>query len=162
MGATEGKTTYARMTKEGQQGLFKKVSEGCVLCAVEMAIIVLSPRGKPFNFGHPSADAAQTDRDQTLEKLNKQYADVLEQLKVGAEELNDIKVLRFEKFSLYEFLVFGKWLEDVEKAVDKRRTELLASEASSSTPCPRAIDASIISQTNDKCGDPRKSEAGNE
>jgi len=73
-----------------------------------MAIIVLSPRGESCHFGHPSVDAAvdmsehpkmvrsdatrqaQTDRDQIIEKLNKQYANVLEQLK--AKELKTCHV----------------------------------------------------------------------
>lgn len=35
-------------------GLFKKASELCTLCGVEVAIIVFSPAKKPFSFGHPS------------------------------------------------------------------------------------------------------------
>ncbi|KAL3723188.1 hypothetical protein ACJRO7_035376 [Eucalyptus globulus] len=121
-----------------------------------MAIIVLSPTGKPFYFGHPSMaciDAtrqAQIDRQQIPEKLNKQYADVLEQLKAGmkgAKELSDIKPLQFENFSFNDFV---------------RRTELWALKASSSTPCPGAIKASFRSQNNDKCDDPCKAQVGNE
>lgn len=35
-------------------GLFKKASELCTLCGVEVAIIVFSPAKKPFSFGHPN------------------------------------------------------------------------------------------------------------
>ncbi|XP_050379776.1 agamous-like MADS-box protein AGL61 [Argentina anserina] len=35
-------------------GLFKKASELCTLCGVEIAIVVFSPSNKPFSFGHPS------------------------------------------------------------------------------------------------------------
>ncbi|XP_030553581.2 agamous-like MADS-box protein AGL61 [Rhodamnia argentea] len=179
------------MTKEGtnarrvtfskcQPGLFKKAGEVSTLCAVETALILLSPRGKPFYLGRPSVGAvldrserpkmacidanqrAQIDRDRNIEEIKKQYAHLLDQLKVGKEggkELDDIKALPFEKFSFAEFKVFDEWLEDVEKAVDKRRMELLALEASSSTPRPRAADASIGSQTDDE---PRNAEAGNE
>jgi len=59
-------------------------------------------------------------------------------------------------------VVFRKWLEDAENAVDKRRTELWALKASSSTPCPGAIKASFRSQNNDKCDDPCKAQVGNE
>uniref|UniRef100_A0A7N0T4C1 MADS-box domain-containing protein n=1 Tax=Kalanchoe fedtschenkoi TaxID=63787 RepID=A0A7N0T4C1_KALFE len=38
-------------------GLFKKASELCTLCGVEIAIIVFSPAGKPFSFGHPSVES---------------------------------------------------------------------------------------------------------
>lgn len=38
-------------------GLFKKASELCVLCGANIGIIVFSPNGKPFVFGHPNIDA---------------------------------------------------------------------------------------------------------
>ncbi|KAJ8445088.1 hypothetical protein Cgig2_029460 [Carnegiea gigantea] len=37
-------------------GLFKKASELCALCGVEMAILTFSERGKLFCFGHPDPD----------------------------------------------------------------------------------------------------------
>lgn len=37
-------------------GLFKKASELCTLCGVEVAIIVFSPADKVFSFGHPQVD----------------------------------------------------------------------------------------------------------
>lgn len=40
-----------------RSGLMKKASELCTLCGVEIAIIVFSPAGKVFPFGHPSVDA---------------------------------------------------------------------------------------------------------
>ncbi|XP_019170880.1 PREDICTED: agamous-like MADS-box protein AGL62 [Ipomoea nil] len=39
-----------------RSGLFKKASELCILCGVEVAIIVFSPAGKVFSFGHPNVD----------------------------------------------------------------------------------------------------------
>ncbi|OVA15319.1 Transcription factor [Macleaya cordata] len=36
--------------------LFKKASELCTLCAAETDVIVFSPAGKPYSFGHPSVD----------------------------------------------------------------------------------------------------------
>ncbi|XP_058068914.1 agamous-like MADS-box protein AGL62 [Magnolia sinica] len=38
-------------------GLFKKASELCILCGAEIAIIVFSPAGKAFSFGHPGVDS---------------------------------------------------------------------------------------------------------
>ncbi|PON55161.1 MADS-box transcription factor [Parasponia andersonii] len=35
-----------------RSGLFKKASELCTLCGVEIAIIAFSPAEKPFSFGH--------------------------------------------------------------------------------------------------------------
>ncbi|KAI3409384.1 GPI ethanolamine phosphate transferase 1 [Psidium guajava] len=175
-GANGRRATFSKR----RPGLFKKASDVSTLCAVETAIVLLSPRGKPFYFGRPSVGAvldnrserpkmacidvdqqAQTDRDRNIEEIKKQYADLLDQLKVGKEggkELDNIKALPFENFSFTEFKVFDEWLEELEKAVDKRRMDLLASEASSSTTCPRAIDASVGSQT-DECGDPRNAES---
>ncbi|CAL1356967.1 unnamed protein product [Linum trigynum] len=40
-----------------RSGLFKKASELCTLCGVEIAIIVFSPGHKVFSFGHPSIQA---------------------------------------------------------------------------------------------------------
>ncbi|XP_077233656.1 agamous-like MADS-box protein AGL61 [Tasmannia lanceolata] len=38
-------------------GAFKKASELCILCGVEIAIIVFTPAGKPSSIGHPSVDS---------------------------------------------------------------------------------------------------------
>ncbi|XP_009402798.3 agamous-like MADS-box protein AGL61 [Musa acuminata AAA Group] len=38
-------------------GLFKKATELSVLCGAEIALVVFSPAGKPFSFGHPSVDS---------------------------------------------------------------------------------------------------------
>ncbi|KAG0448834.1 hypothetical protein HPP92_015891 [Vanilla planifolia] len=37
-------------------GLFKKATELSILCRAEIGIVVFSPAGKPFSFGHPSLD----------------------------------------------------------------------------------------------------------
>ncbi|KAJ8626788.1 hypothetical protein MRB53_020095 [Persea americana] len=39
-----------------RQGLFKKASELCTLCDAQVAIIAFSGGGRPFVFGHPTAD----------------------------------------------------------------------------------------------------------
>ncbi|KAL6563228.1 hypothetical protein OROHE_005815 [Orobanche hederae] len=39
-----------------RSGLFKKASELCTLCGVEIAIIVFSPAGKVFSYGHPNVE----------------------------------------------------------------------------------------------------------
>lgn len=38
-------------------GLFKKASELCTLCGVEIAILVFSPTNKVFSFGHPDVNS---------------------------------------------------------------------------------------------------------
>lgn len=40
-----------------RSGLFKKANELATLCAARVAIIVFSPGGKPFSFGHPTVDS---------------------------------------------------------------------------------------------------------
>lgn len=37
-------------------GLFKKANELCTLCGIDIALIVFSPGGKVFSFGHPNLD----------------------------------------------------------------------------------------------------------
>ncbi|AES62808.1 MADS-box transcription factor family protein, putative [Medicago truncatula] len=41
-----------------RSGLFKKVSEFCTLCGVDVALVVFSPSEKVFSFGHPNVDTA--------------------------------------------------------------------------------------------------------
>ncbi|XP_074555673.1 agamous-like MADS-box protein AGL61 [Curcuma longa] len=38
-------------------GLYKKANELSVLCEAHLAVVVFSPAGKPFFFGHPSVDS---------------------------------------------------------------------------------------------------------
>ncbi|KAF9599810.1 hypothetical protein IFM89_001756 [Coptis chinensis] len=38
-------------------GVFKKASEISILCGVDTLIVVFSPAGKPFSFGHPNIDS---------------------------------------------------------------------------------------------------------
>ncbi|KAK4746511.1 hypothetical protein SAY87_012823 [Trapa incisa] len=40
-----------------RSGLFKKASELCTLCGVEIGILVFSPANKVFSFGHPEVDS---------------------------------------------------------------------------------------------------------
>ncbi|XP_031129152.1 agamous-like MADS-box protein AGL61 [Ipomoea triloba] len=50
----ETKTHLQVTFSKRRSGLFKKASELCTLCGVEIAIIVFSPAGKPFSFGNPN------------------------------------------------------------------------------------------------------------
>ncbi|XP_051133582.1 agamous-like MADS-box protein AGL62 [Andrographis paniculata] len=40
-----------------RSGLFKKASELCTLCGADIAVVVFSPAGKVFSFGHPNVDS---------------------------------------------------------------------------------------------------------
>jgi pheromone receptor transcription factor len=40
-----------------RSGIYKKASELATLCGAEVGVVVFSPSGKPFSFGHPSIDS---------------------------------------------------------------------------------------------------------
>lgn len=40
-----------------REGLYKKASELCALTGAQVAVVVSSPAGKPYSFGHPSVHA---------------------------------------------------------------------------------------------------------
>ena len=82
-----------------RSGLFKKANELATLCAAQVAIVVFSPGGKPFSFGHPSVEAVakrflnqdakpkvsipdqvESQQESNVEKLSQQLNDLLKQL----------------------------------------------------------------------------------
>ncbi|CAN1275362.1 Agamous-like MADS-box protein AGL62 [Linum perenne] len=82
-------------------GLFKKASELCTLCRVEIAVIVFSPAGKAYSYGHldirsivnkflTTADhqAAETHDHQSANarQLNAIWTQVLNQLEVERQQ----------------------------------------------------------------------------
>ncbi|MBA0662230.1 hypothetical protein Goklo_006398, partial [Gossypium klotzschianum] len=42
---------------KGRTGIYKKISELSTLCGGEILFIIFSPAGKPYSFGHPSAES---------------------------------------------------------------------------------------------------------
>ncbi|KAF5192518.1 Agamous-like mads-box protein agl62 [Thalictrum thalictroides] len=40
-----------------RSGVFKKASELSILCGVKLCVIVFSPGGKPYTFGHPNIES---------------------------------------------------------------------------------------------------------
>ncbi|XVF68177.1 hypothetical protein PTKIN_Ptkin10aG0183300 [Pterospermum kingtungense] len=99
-------------------GLFKKASELCVLCGANVGIIVFSPNGKPYCFGHPNletvlerylggkstfhdhvdqeeADSSATSgKAQCFDEFNEECQEALEKLQ---EEKNRTKQIEEEK-----------------------------------------------------------------
>ncbi|KAI5318801.1 hypothetical protein L3X38_038509 [Prunus dulcis] len=52
------KTSSLQVTfSKRRTGLFRKASQLGALCGAEVAILVFSPHGRPFVFGHPSVDS---------------------------------------------------------------------------------------------------------
>lgn len=97
-----------------RSGLFKKASELCTLCGVETTLILFSPGGKANSFGHPSVDAVinrfghlgmsgaatlqevEAHQKRVLLDLNRQYSDLLDQLKAEKERGVKLKQIRKE------------------------------------------------------------------
>lgn len=86
-----------------RSGLFKKASELCTLCGVEIAIIVFSPGKKVFSFGHPCVESildrflssnintaqnsstlqlVEAHRNATVRELNIHLTELINQLEV--------------------------------------------------------------------------------
>ncbi|XP_021274640.1 agamous-like MADS-box protein AGL62 [Herrania umbratica] len=106
-----------------RSGLFKKARELCTLCAVETALVVFSPGGKAFSFGHPGVDTimnrlpnlskpdleaiqcTEAEYEASLRELNKEYSDITE--KLNAEKLRGerLKQMRMESQSQGQSLV---------------------------------------------------------
>ncbi|KAF3789996.1 Agamous-like MADS-box protein [Nymphaea thermarum] len=73
----------------------KKAGELCILCRVEIAIIVFSPAGKAFSYDEPSVDVvinrfldpsshvpapSDVHRASTIEELNRQHNELVQQI----------------------------------------------------------------------------------
>uniref|UniRef100_A0A7N2MJS5 MADS-box domain-containing protein n=1 Tax=Quercus lobata TaxID=97700 RepID=A0A7N2MJS5_QUELO len=64
-------------------GINKKASELVTLCGAEVGVVVFSPAGKPFSFGHPSVESVanrflkrnppQAQEDSSTHTLEAQY-----------------------------------------------------------------------------------------
>nr|KYP67397.1 Agamous-like MADS-box protein AGL62 [Cajanus cajan] len=104
-----------------RSGLFKKASELCTLCGVEIAIIVFSPADKAFSFGHPEVESiidsyltpnsslesssghqlVEVHRNANIGNLNMQLTQILNQLEIEkkqGEELDRVWKTRQSKF----------------------------------------------------------------
>ncbi|KAG2407546.1 Agamous-like MADS-box protein [Vigna angularis] len=80
-------------------GLFKKASELCILCNVNIAIIVFSPAEKLFCFGHPDVEGivgrylkgekvlVASERRGSYEESNMQYEEAVKNLALEKKNL---------------------------------------------------------------------------
>ncbi|XP_057426069.1 agamous-like MADS-box protein AGL62 [Lotus japonicus] len=101
--------------------LFKKASELCILCDVQIAIVVFSPGGKLFCFGHPNPKTVitrylngTTSEDSepgkprpmpsTYEGYNKRYEAAIKRLEMEEKTLEEMEFMKF--------LNVGEWWND--------------------------------------------------
>lgn len=103
-----------------RSGLFKKASELCTLCGVEIAIVVFSPADKAFSFGHPEVESiidryltrnppqessahqlVEAHRNANVRDLNMQLTQLLNHLEIEkkrGEELDHVRKARQRQF----------------------------------------------------------------
>ncbi|XP_022156144.1 agamous-like MADS-box protein AGL62 [Momordica charantia] len=128
-------------------GLFKKAAELSVLCGVDIAIVVFSPNGKVFSFGHPNVDVLfdrfltgnlappqPVERYVPVEELNREFADAERELEVqkrrAAEESRSSGGFWWEEpmegMRLEELKEFRSALQDLRAKVEERVEKLTA------------------------------------
>ncbi|XP_050890766.1 agamous-like MADS-box protein AGL62 [Lathyrus oleraceus] len=103
-----------------RSGLFKKASELCTLCGVDVALVVFSPGEKVFSFGHPHVDTVierylshippqnngtmqfiEAHRSANVRELNNQFTQINNTLdieKKRGEELSHLRKVIEAKF----------------------------------------------------------------
>ncbi|XVF00647.1 hypothetical protein REPUB_Repub04eG0019100 [Reevesia pubescens] len=117
------KITMAKIAKKNhlqvtfskrRAGVFKKASELCTLCGVDVSIIVFSPAKKVFSFGHPQVESivnrflstqiprpncatlrlVEAHRNANIHELNNQLTQLLEQLEVEKRRGETLETIR--------------------------------------------------------------------
>jgi hypothetical protein len=108
-----------------RSGIFKKASELSTLCGVDLALVVFSPSGKPFSFGHPSVDTVvdrylsqiPTQNNHTMQFIEARRRATLCELNAQMTQINDM-------------------LDDLKKREDELRHLHKATEAQHWWACP--------------------------
>ncbi|KAK4589276.1 hypothetical protein RGQ29_020039 [Quercus rubra] len=138
-------------------GLFKKANELATLCGAEVAIVVFSPGGKPFSFGHPTVDSvsdrflnqdqevpnvkarAGSSKNAKVDRLNQQLVDVMKRLQAEKKKAQslDLKAKKAKapqncqtqigELSLHELEKLKGSLEELRENVKARACEMEAS-----------------------------------
>ncbi|XP_077233657.1 agamous-like MADS-box protein AGL61 [Tasmannia lanceolata] len=115
-------------------GLFKKVTELCILCGADFAIIVFSPGGKPSSYGHPCVNSIVDryryhdtpsitlgnkvtfsngmQRMKLLSELNQQCSELLNQLEVAKK--TRIELEEAAKARKMDGFLLGREIEGLE------------------------------------------------
>ncbi|KAK9083256.1 hypothetical protein Scep_029727 [Stephania cephalantha] len=134
-----------------RNGVFKKASELTTLCGAESAVIVFSPGGKPYSFGHPDVNTTidrylsngtypmdkpkpMVDFNQTenMYELNDEYIKLTEELeatKKRGEELKKLvsvyaKDLDIENLGLKQLGKLKKRLQGLQVQMGQRFDEI--------------------------------------
>lgn len=97
---------YASFSKR-RNGIFKKASELCTTCKVDIGVIIFSPTGRPHSFFHPYADKVinrflgrdmpRDEADQFVEALVRARVDHLNQQLAELEVQQQIEEERAKK-----------------------------------------------------------------
>ncbi|XP_064996014.1 agamous-like MADS-box protein AGL62 [Musa acuminata AAA Group] len=103
-----------------RSGLFKKASELSILCGAELGVVVFSPAGKVFSFGHPSVDAV-VDRFLVGTPRPRTTATAVSTAVESRREAN-VRELNRQCMELHDLVEAEKKKRDaLEKAVKKER-----------------------------------------
>ncbi|XP_043695609.1 agamous-like MADS-box protein AGL61 [Telopea speciosissima] len=143
-----------------RNGLFKKASELCILCGAETALIVFSPAGKAYSFGHLSVnsvinryildkdDSAQNSKDGGAAAIalvtEELVAEKKKKKKTGTVIQLDDELMKKEKvlpefwweepiddeLDVHELKKLRVAMEELRKNVIKRADDLMMEEAS--------------------------------
>lgn len=135
-------------------GLFKKGNELATLCGAEVAVVVFSPGGKPFSFGHPSVESVVdrfrnqdqkpnngrcvvgSSNDAKVDKLNRKLTDLLKQFEAEkkrgemiekAMKAKGVGKAPINELSLHEVEELKGSLEELRENIKARVSEMEAS-----------------------------------
>lgn len=131
-----------------RNGLFKKANDLATLCGLEIAIVVFSPGGKAFSFGHPNVEDV-IDRYLNhesepippareagmIEKENEELLDLIKQLQLEKrrgeilekEMKSKEESIKIEDLNFDELLKLKESLEKLRENVKIKASELEAS-----------------------------------
>ncbi|KAF3632588.1 putative transmembrane proteinC-like isoform X1 [Capsicum annuum] len=147
-----------------RSGLFKKASELCILCGVEIAIIVQSlKRQRLFTFGHPSADAiidrylsgkSASDQQFSFVQQNNEYFSQISRELDEEEIIDESKRVNgnnngfwwnesIDDMGIEDLDKFVDALEELKKRVNMRVDELNMIKGSSSLPSTSTMNQAI-------------------
>lgn len=137
-----------------RSGIYKKASELATLCGAQVAVVVFSPSGRTFSFGHPSVEwvanrflqknppeshpLVEAHRLMRISELNQKYCDLVSQLEAERERGKVLQKLTkareskgwweapAEKLSFQELQEMNKSFEELHRNLCSRMKEKIA------------------------------------